>query len=114
MADEKPVPETFETIAAKLTALGASIDVRFQQVDARFGQMDARFGTLETALSTTRTHLDVKIEAVDTKVDRVYDAVMTLTRHREDNLKDHERFEKRLEKHDLRILALEHRPRKRR
>src|SRR5262245_18814885 len=47
MADEKPMAETLETLATRITALGKSMDERFAQVDARFGEMDKRFGEMD-------------------------------------------------------------------
>jgi hypothetical protein len=57
---ETPVPETLETIAAKIDALAKSNDQRFATVDQQ--------------LAETRAHLGVKIEALDTKVVQIYDA----------------------------------------
>lgn len=85
--------ETLETIAQKITALGVSIDQRFAKVDQQFAE--------------TKAQLGVKIEAVDEKVVRVYDAVMALREHHETNLKAHTKVNKRLDDHDIRILALE-------
>jgi hypothetical protein len=73
MSDEKPVPETLETIAAKIDALSTSIDARFAQVDARFAQVDRRFDELKDHV---KTELRVEIEAVNANVNRVYDAVI--------------------------------------
>ena len=93
MADEKPMPETLETIADKIVALGKSIDERFAKVDQQFAE--------------TRAQVGVKIEAVDEKVTRVYDAVIAVEGHKQSNDKAHVRFNKRLDDHDVRILALE-------
>jgi hypothetical protein len=54
------MPETLDTLSAKLDALGKSIDKRFEQVDNRFEQVDKRFDEMESRLG-------VKIEAVDVK-----------------------------------------------
>jgi RNA processing factor Prp31 len=54
---EKPVPETLETIAAKIDALSKSVDRRFDETQAQLG---------------------VKIEAVDTKVTQIYDEVIAM------------------------------------
>jgi chromosome segregation ATPase len=121
MADETPVPETLDTIAAKLTALGKSIDnrftkiddrftkidERFTKIDDRFTKIDERFTNVDQQLAETKAHLGIKIEAVDDKVTRVYDAVIALQQHNTANTKAHAQFTVRLEDHEVRILALE-------
>ena len=128
MSDEKPVPETFDTIAAKIDALGRSIDARFaqvdkgfeqvdkrfaqvekrfEQVDKRFEQVDKRFAQVDKRLDETRTQLLIEIEAVNVNVTRVYDAIITQQAKNEANDKAHEGFVKRLEDHDVRLLVLE-------
>jgi len=99
MSDEA-VPETLETIAAKITALSKSIDDQFGTVDDRFGKVDERF-------AETRAQLGVKIEAVDARVSLVYDVLIAMRKESEQNAREHETFTKRLDKHDTRILALE-------
>src|SRR5260221_14759584 len=112
--DENPMPETLDTIAAKLTALGKTIDERFVQVDQQFAKvgksMDERFANVDQQLAETKAQLGVKIEAVDEKVVRVYDAVIAQQQHTAANEKAHATFTQRLDNHDIRILALE--PRK--
>jgi outer membrane murein-binding lipoprotein Lpp len=54
---DTPVPETFETLAAKIDTLSKSIDQRFEE---------------------TKSQLGVKIEAVESKVDKVYDEVIAM------------------------------------
>jgi RNA processing factor Prp31 len=83
---EKPVPETLETIAAKIDALNTSVDRRFDE---------------------TRAQLGVKIEAVDTKVTQIYDEVIAMREEAKRNAAEHKTFTKRLNNHDVRILALE-------
>jgi len=61
---DKAVPETLETIAAKIDALIKSNDDRFGTIDQRFGKIDQRFDEL-------KAQLGVKIEAVESKVDKV-------------------------------------------
>ena len=90
---ENPVPETLETIAAKIDALSASID--------------KRFGTVDQRLAETWAQLGVKIEAVETKVTQVYDEVIAMREESKRNATEHKTFTKRLENHDVRILALE-------
>jgi hypothetical protein len=90
---ETPVPETLDTIAEQITALGKSIDQRFAKVDQQFGE--------------TKAQLGVKIEAVDANVTLVFDAVLSLQKLADTNVKDHHRFTERLDNRDIRILALE-------
>ena len=130
---EKPVPETLETIAAKIDALNTSVDRRFEEsaetiaskIDALSTSIDQRFeesgGTIAAiaakidALSKstdlrfeeTRAQLGVKIEAVETKVKQVYDEVIAMRQEGKRNTAEHKAFTKRLEHHDIRILALE-------
>jgi RNA processing factor Prp31 len=80
------VPETLETIAAKIDALSKSVDRRFEESWAQLG---------------------VKIEAVETKVTQVYDEVIAMRKESKRNATEHKTFTKRLDNHDLRILALE-------
>jgi hypothetical protein len=97
-------------------------DNRFTQLEASIGrkidearaQLDAKIDTVDRKLVETRAHLGVKIEAVDTRVTQVYDAVIALTSHEKQNRKDHQRFDNKLDDHDVRILALEHRARRHR
>lgn len=54
---ENPVPETLETIAAKIDALGRSMAERFDAVDERFVGMDERFTTVDERLTTVDERL---------------------------------------------------------
>ena len=90
---ETPVPETLETIAAKIDALSKSNDNRFAAVDRQ--------------LADTRTQLGVKIEAVETKVVQVYDEVIAMREESRRNATEHKTFTKQLTNHDVRLLALE-------
>ena len=90
---ENPVPETLETIAARFDALSKSTDERFTKIDQQFIE--------------TRAQLGVKIEAVDTKVVQVYDEVIAMRGEAKRNAAEHKTFTKCLDKHDIRILALE-------
>jgi chromosome segregation ATPase len=146
---ENPVPETLETIAAKIDALGrsmaerfdavdqrfvgmdnrfttvderlANVDERFTKVDERFNKVDERFTKVDERLTTAdgrfksidqqlvemKAQLGVKIEAVDAKVVKVYDAVIAMREKSKRNATEHKTFEKRLDNHDVRLLALE-------
>jgi septal ring factor EnvC (AmiA/AmiB activator) len=104
---ETPVPETLETIAAKIDALSKSNDERFGKIDQHFAQVDRQFAQVDRQFDETKAQLGVKIEAVDTKVKQVYDEVIAMRAETTRNAKEHEAFTKRLDSHDLRILALE-------
>jgi glycine cleavage system regulatory protein len=115
--DDTPVPETLETIAEKITALGKSIDQRFAKVDQQFAKVDQQFAgvgqqfkSIDQQFEETKAQLGVKIEAVDAKVTLVYDAVISLQKQADTNARDHQRFTERLDNHDVRILALESKP----
>jgi len=92
MSDEKPVPETLETIAAGIRALRQSMDSRFGAVDTRFDEVKAQLGT--------------KIEAVHAEVKLVYDEVIAQRAKHKANADEHDRFREQLEDHDTRLLAL--------
>ncbi len=116
---EKPVPETLETIAAKIDALSKSIDRRFdasnESLDQRFDawnkSLDQRFDasnkSLDQRFEDWGAQLGVKIEAVETKVTQVYDEVIAMREESKRNVIEHKTFTKRLDNHDVRILALE-------
>ena len=119
--DDTPVPETLETIAQKITALGKSIDQRFATVDQQFAnvdqqfatigrqfaKVDQRFATVDKKLDETKAQLGVKIEAVGANVTLVFDALISLQNLADTTTKDHQRFTERLSNHDVRVLALE-------
>jgi len=108
MRDEKrDVPETLDSLGEQIRALGKSIDARFAQVDARFAQVDTRFAQVDTRFDELKAQLGARIEAVDANVKLVYDVVIAQTDRNKANDKAHERFEKRLDDHDTRLLALE-------
>jgi len=74
MSDEKPVPETLETIAEKVTALTKSTDRRFGEVSEAF--VEQRKYT-EFAFEQLRTEMNGGFSRLDRKLDRV---LTTLTR----------------------------------
>jgi hypothetical protein len=101
MSDEKPVPETLGTVAARIDALARSTDDRFAQVDARFEQLESdlekRFGAVDAALVEQRKYTEFAFEKLrsemssglsevnshlgrlDRKIDRVLDVLSTTT-----------------------------------
>ena len=100
MSDEKPVPETLQTIGEKIAALCKSIDERFVAVDSRFDAVDRRFDEVKAQLRT-------EIESVRGDVRIVAEglAAQTALLTRMDT--DRERLAERVGNHDGRILALE-------
>lgn len=94
------MPETLETIAAKLTDLGESIKKQFSQVDQRFSELDKK-------VDQAKAHLEMKIEAVQADVHLVYDVVIAQQDRNKANDRAHKVFKKRLDNHEIRILALE-------
>ena len=131
MPDEHRVPETLETLAEKIGALGKAIEAQFAQVDARFAQVGAEFAQvgsefaqvnerfaqidarITTEIAEVKAQLGVKIEAVGEDVKRVYDVLIGQQKRNEANDSDHATFTQRLDTHDVRILALEKKPRSR-
>ena len=133
--DGTPVPETLDTIAEKLSALGKAIDDRFAKVDQQFAKVDQQFAKVDQQFAKvdqqfakvdqqfakvdqqfakvdqqfaeTKAHLGVKIEAVDAKVGLLYEAVIAQQAAAGINTSEHEVFHQRLDGHDLRLLALE-------
>jgi predicted transcriptional regulator len=89
MSDEKPVPATLESIAQQIRG----IDKRFDGIDKRFDELKAQLRT--------------EIESVRGDVRLVAEAVAAQNTRNERNDAEHEAFAKRLDSHDLRILALE-------
>jgi len=81
MSDEKPVPETPETLAERITALSTSTDKRFASVDKRFDQVSEAFVEqrkyAEFAFEQLRTEMNGGFGRLDRKLDRVLE---TLTR----------------------------------
>ena len=99
MSDEKSrVPETLQTLGEGIAALAKSMDARFTILEK----------SMATQFAEVKAQLGTRIEALDTKITLVYDTVIAQTDKNKANDTAHERFEKRLDNHDTRILALEH------
>jgi len=98
MADDTRMPATIATIAEQLTTLGRRMDERFVEIETKIGGVE--------------TNLRVLIEAVNDKVQIAYEAIVSLRDDTSANTRDHAKFEKRLENHSLRLLALESREHK--
>jgi hypothetical protein len=72
MSDEKPVPETLETIAASIRDLRKAMDSRFDEVDARFGKVDARFDEVDARFGKVDARfgeVDARFGEVDARFD---------------------------------------------
>lgn len=72
MADEKPLPETLDTIAEKVAALTKSTDKRFDEVSEAF--VEQRKYT-EFAFEQLRTEMNGGFNRIDRKLDRVLDTL---------------------------------------
>jgi archaellum component FlaC len=66
MADT-PVPETLETIAEKITALGKSIGQRFGRVDEHFAKVDEQLGRIDQRFAT----VDQQFAKVDEQLGKI-------------------------------------------
>ena len=97
MSDEKPVPETLETIATSIRDLRKSMDSRFDEAKAQ----------LRTEIADVRTQLRADIEAVRDDVRLVAEAFGSQATINERNESAHTEFKKRLDDHAPRIAALE-------
>ena len=93
MSDDKPVPETLETIAGSIRGLRKSMDEQFAKVDTRFDELKAQ--------------LRAEIEAVRGDVQLVAEAAVAQEKRNRRSAADHKRFKTQLEEHAVRILALE-------
>jgi hypothetical protein len=82
MSDERPVPETLDTLAERITALSTSTDKRFASVDKRFDEVSEAFVEqrkyTEFAFEQLRTEMNGGFGRLDRKLDRVME---TLTRN---------------------------------
>src|SRR5207247_11366246 len=76
--------------------------VRFDQVDARVAWIDVRFDEL-------KAQLRAEIETVDGRVKLVYDGVIAQRADNQANAAAHQESAKRLDDHDLRLVAIERR-----
>jgi hypothetical protein len=120
MGDEKPVPETLETLAQRIAALPTRADLERFAAKAdlagfatkadleRFATKAdlERFAT-KADLAELKSQLRTDIEAVRGDVKLVYDVVIAQDARNKANDKEHKAVEERLNDHDLRILRLE-------
>jgi chaperonin cofactor prefoldin len=65
MPDEKPMPETLETLATRVTALDKSVEQRFAKMKA---EMDARFEDVDTALVEQREYTELAFSQLKTEM----------------------------------------------
>ena len=129
MANEKPLAETLETIAASIRDLRSAMDARFGKVDARFDEVDSRFDqvnarfgevdsrsdelgkSIASRFDEMKAQLRTEIESVRGDVRLVAEAVAAQTVHLQRHARTHKTLDKRIDGHDTRILALEHKGR---
>jgi septation ring formation regulator EzrA len=71
MADDTPVPETLESIAGKLTALGKAIDERFAKVDQQFAKVDQQFAKVDQQFAKVDQQF-AKVDQQFAKVDQQF------------------------------------------
>jgi hypothetical protein len=135
MADETQMPATIEAIADQLTTLGRRMDERFAEIEVKLGdritgvettlgdritgvetKLGDRITGVETRLGSeirgVETNLKVLIEAVDGKVQIAYEAIVALNEKNDARDRDRTKLDQRLDTCDLRLLALESRPRR--
>jgi hypothetical protein len=112
MPDDKLVPVTLETIAQQLgdfrkefNGFRGEVGGFRKEFDDFRKEVDLRFDQTATSI---KSELRVEIEAVRENVKRVYDAVVAQQAINKSFLRHQARLEKRVDNHDLRILALEH------
>jgi peptidoglycan hydrolase CwlO-like protein len=110
----KNVDVQFKNVDAQFTSVDAhftSVDAHFTSVDAHFTSVDAQFKEIDEKIDQQtedlKAHLGMKIEALHETVKLVYDAVISHQAHFGANEMAHETFTKRLDNHDIRILAIE-------
>jgi chromosome segregation ATPase len=68
MTDEKSMPETLETIAQRITALGRSMDERFTKVDEHFTSVEGRFTKVDERFMSVEgrfTQMDERFAQMD-------------------------------------------------
>ena len=116
MSDEKPVPETLETLAQRIAALPTKADLeRFAtKADLEPFATKADFEPFATRadLAELKSQLRTDIQALRADVKLVYDVVIAQDARNKVTDKDLKALKKQLNKHDLRILALEKKDRR--
>ena len=93
MSDEKPVPETLESIGQQIRELAKSFTERFDGIDTRFDELKARLRT--------------EIEAVRGDIRIVAEGMAAQYAVNQQNDADHEEFRTDLDRHDAPIAVLE-------
>src|SRR5204863_854222 len=104
MSDEKPVPETLESIAASIRDMRLSMGSQFADVRSQFADVRSQLDEVKAQLRT-------EIESVRGDVRIVAEAVAAQTVILQRHERTHETFTKRFDSHDTRILALERKSR---
>ena len=106
MSEEKPLPETLETIAASIRELRQSMDSRFGSVDSRFDEVASR-SEMNLRFDELKAQLRTEIESVRDDVRLVAEAFGAQATLNERNQGAHTEFKKRLDDHTTRMVALE-------
>ena len=99
--------ETLDTLAEKISALTTSVDNGFTAIDQRFNAVDKRFEAVDQRFDELKSELRTHIEAVDARVGLVLEKVDDLIRRDVRHSVQHAHFERRLDNHELRLIALE-------
>ena len=108
------VDKGFASVDARFASIDqrfASIDRRFASIDQRFALVDERFDRLEKAVQDgdekTRAFLGVKIDDVAGQVKLIFEKVSAVDERLEADSVEAATVQTTLEKHDLRLIALE-------
>jgi hypothetical protein len=108
------MPETLDTLGAKIDRLATRIDNVDTRLSARIDALATRIedvnGGVLGRIDDAKTAVLVRIEGVDAKVDLALEKIDHLVERDAANTSAHERFEQRLDNHELRLIALEKRP----
>jgi hypothetical protein len=122
MSDEKPVPETLETIAASIRDLRTAMDSRFAEarlvvtseisqlgtdIDGVRSQLTADIAALRIDIAGVRSQLRADIESVRGDVRLVAEAFGSQAAVNQRHENAQKESAKRLDDHNTRILALE-------
>ncbi len=105
--------ETLGTIAASIRELRTSMDSRFDEVasrmemNARFHEVAAQFDKVDLRFEELKAQLRTEIESVRGDVRLVAEAFGSQAMVNQRNQTAHRRFKKRLDDHDIHIVALE-------
>ena len=83
------------------------VDDRFAGIDQRFDGIDQRFDGVDQRFDELKSQLKTEIESVRDDIRIVAEGFATQATESLRNADDHKKFNERLDRHDLRLLALE-------